>query len=73
MSDCGHRAFLVITRAVEGTSTSVARSRVELRCGLAEGHVGAHRDPGHGAEWEGDDTHHPTLLRHEDEDGEGTR
>jgi hypothetical protein len=30
MVDCGHRAVLVITRSVEGTTTNVARERVDL-------------------------------------------
>lgn len=68
MSVCDHRASLVITRAVEGTSTSVARSRTELRCELPEGHAGPHRSAARNAEWEGGPDHHPTLLRHEDED-----
>lgn len=68
MSDCDHRAILVITRTVQGTSTSVARSRIELHCRLPTGHAGLHQDPSHRAEWEGGPGHHPTLLRHEDED-----
>jgi hypothetical protein len=70
MSDCVHRAVLVITRTVEGTTTSVARARVELRCGLPAGHGGHHRDRDHGESWE-DKPGQPqtTLLRHEDESG----
>lgn len=71
---CGHKAVLVITRTVEGTSTSVARKRVELSCGLPENHPGKHRDEVHGEEWEKKrggtgtrDSDRPTILRHEDE------
>ena len=65
---CGHRAILVITRAVDGTTTSVVRRRVELACGLPAGHGGAHRDAEHGEEWEGRPSDRPTVLRHEDDE-----
>jgi hypothetical protein len=68
MQACGQRAILVITRTVEGTSTSVARSRVELSCRLSEGHDGSHQDSEHGESWEGKPDHVLTLLRHEDEE-----
>jgi hypothetical protein len=65
---------LVVTRTVEGTSTSVARRRVELSCTLPESHPGNHRDEVHGEEWEkkrsggaARDSERPTILRHEDE------
>lgn len=67
MSECGHRAVLVITRSVEGTSTNVARRRAELFCRLPAGHAGAHRDPSENAEWEGGADKRPTILRNEDE------
>jgi hypothetical protein len=71
MQACGHRAVLVVTQTVEGTSTSVARRRVELRCSLPASHSGLHRDETQGEEWEGRPGHLPTLLRHEDEEREG--
>jgi hypothetical protein len=61
---CKHRAILIVTRAVEGTSTSVAEQRVELSCGEAEGHDGPHHDREHGERW--DDRGQPLthVLRH---------
>lgn len=67
MSECGHHAALVVTRTVEGTSTSVARRRAELTCRLPAGHAGAHRDASEGVDWEGAPGQHPTILRNEDE------
>jgi hypothetical protein len=66
--ECGHRAVLVITSKVEGTSTTVARRRVELTCRLAAGHAGAHHDPEHDEDWDGLAGHRTTLLRDEDEE-----
>ena len=68
MSACGHRAILVITRAVEGTTTSVVRRRVELTCSLPTGHAGSHRDAEHGEDWAGRPSDRPTVLRHEDDE-----
>lgn len=67
MSSCGHLAYLVITRSVEGTSTSVARARIELRCDKHEGHEGNHSNAEHGEEWRGKVGERTTILRHEDE------
>jgi hypothetical protein len=69
MQRCGQRAILVITRVVQGTSTSIARRRIELTCGLASGHQGEHRDPVQEETWEAKPGQTPTLLRHEDDDG----
>lgn len=71
MSACGHRAILVITRAVEGTTTSVVRRRIELTCALPKGHTEAHRDLENGEEWEGRPSDRPTVLRHEDDEPAG--
>lgn len=68
MAACDARAVLVVTRAVVGTSTSVARERIDLECGLVLGHPGKHRDGRHAQEWESRSSQRPTLLRHEDED-----
>jgi len=67
--ECGHRAVLVITSQVEGTSTSVARRKVDLACGLPKGHAGAHHDAQHDEDWEGAPGTRPTVLRDEDEEG----
>jgi hypothetical protein len=69
MQRCGQRAVLVVTRIVQGTSTSIARRRIELSCGLAEGHPGEHRDPVQEETWDAKPGQTPTLLRHEDDDG----
>jgi hypothetical protein len=68
MQPCGGRAILVVTRVVEGTSTSIARRRVELSCGLESGHAGEHHDQQHGEKWSDRSSQVPTLLRHEEED-----
>jgi hypothetical protein len=65
---CGHRAILVVTRTVEGTSTTVARRRIELSCGLTTGHTGPHRDLAHPEEWLTRASTRPTLLRHEEDE-----
>jgi hypothetical protein len=66
--DCEQRAVLVITSSVDGTSTSVARQRIELVCGLPKGHSGAHHDARHDEDWESPAGTRPTLLRDEDEE-----
>jgi hypothetical protein len=68
MKPCGRRAVLVVTRVVEGTSTSVARRRVELACQLETGHAGEHHDTQHGEKWADRASQIPTLLRHEEDD-----
>ena len=68
MSVCGSRAHLIVTLTPEGTTTNIVRRRMELHCGLGEGHAGPHRDEQNGEEWEGGIGRPPTLLRHEDED-----
>ncbi len=68
MPECGSRAHLIVTLTPEGTTTNIVRRRVELTCGLAQGHAGPHRDTKDGEEWEGNTLRPPTLLRHEDED-----
>jgi hypothetical protein len=66
MSNCKHRAILIVTRAVEGTSTSVAQERIQLECSDVEGHQGSHHDSKHGERW--DDRGQPLthVLRHQD-------
>jgi hypothetical protein len=62
----------MITTSPEGTTTTVVRRRVELRCELKEGHTGRHRDRTNDEEWEtaaaASGSRPPTLLRQEDED-----
>ena len=67
MTECGERAVTIITGSVQGTSTHVARRRIELRCRLAQGHAGAHHDAEQGERWEGALGQTATLLRHEPE------
>ncbi|HWZ88915.1 MAG TPA: hypothetical protein VNW92_08695 [Polyangiaceae bacterium] len=64
---CDSRAVLIVTRQMEGTSTNVARQRVELHCSLEAGHPGPHRDTVHEQEWEMVQDR-PTLLLRDEED-----
>ena len=48
---CKHRAVLIITREVKGTSSNLASGRTELVCGEAEGHEGPHHDAAHDERW----------------------
>jgi hypothetical protein len=63
---CKHRAVLIVTRAVEGTSTSVAQERIQLECSEDEGHVGSHRDHTHGESWEDRGQPLTHVLRHQE-------
>ncbi len=64
---CKHRAILIVTGPIEGTSTSVARTRIELSCSEPEGHGGMHHDEKHGERWEDRGPELTHLLRHQDE------
>ena len=66
--DCGEVAVLSSTTSVAGTSTPVARERVELRCGLSAGHQGLHRDAEAGEEWAATPGQRPTILRDENDE-----
>ena len=68
MKVCGQRAVLVVTRVVAGTSTSIARRRVELVCGLPTHHEGEHADSEQGERWRAAPGQTPTLLRHEEDE-----
>jgi hypothetical protein len=68
MAQCGHRAVLIVTITPDGTTTNIARRRVDLRCGLAMDHEGAHVDAVAGETWEGPTGRTSTVLRHEDDD-----
>jgi len=63
---CSHRASLIITREVDGTSTSIARDRRPLVCCLPDGHVGEHRDEKSGETWNHDGKELTHILRHEE-------
>lgn len=63
MSECGHRAVLIITATVEGTTTNVALDRIELVCREPLGHEGDHRDAERGERWQGPPDRITTLLR----------
>jgi hypothetical protein len=64
---CKHRAIIILTRDVKGTSSNLAAGRTELACSKPEGHEGPHEDESKGETWEdrGDLTTH--ILRHEGE------
>ena len=67
MTPCAHKAALVITRTADGTSTRVARKRVELVCQLPSGHEERHHDTRHGEHWSLEALDPVMILRHEDE------
>jgi len=67
MTECGSKAVLIVTAALEGTATNVARRRVELTCRLPQGHAGEHRDSEENESWLAAPGEVPMILRHEDE------
>jgi Fe-S-cluster containining protein len=73
MTFCGHHAVLLVTQDVADTSTSVARERIELRCGLEQGHSGPHHDSARDETWQGEQGRRATLLRHVTETNASTR
>ncbi len=64
MNPCATEAVLLITTSLAGTSTNVARERVPLKCSLAAGHEGPHRDEGKKESWE---PGRQTVIRNDDE------
>ena len=68
VADCPYRASLIVTASVTGTSSNIAKRRVELVCRLAKGHRGLHEDPSHGEKWEDDGHVRTTILRHESDE-----
>jgi hypothetical protein len=64
---CDARAVLLVTRQMEGTATNVARQRIELRCSLAVGHEGPHRDQSQAQEWRVVEGRPSLVLRDESE------
>ena len=67
MMECGQKAILIVTTTPAGTATNVARTRIELTCGLSQGHPGAHRDQANGEDWIAAPGEVHMVLRHEDE------
>lgn len=65
---CRHRAVLIVTREVQGTSTTIARERKNLSCGLEKDHVGPHQDAQYEEEWQDDEKQLTHILRHESDD-----
>ena len=49
---CLHRAIVLVTGDVPGTSSSIAKERFEICCDLDEAHEGPHRNEEHNENWE---------------------
>jgi hypothetical protein len=66
---CRHRAVIIFTKEVKGTSSNLASGRVELNCGGDEGHEGQHHDTERDEKWDdrGDSLTH-ILRQAPDED-----
>lgn len=64
---CPHRAVLIVTRTVEGTSTSVARERKNLSCAMEVNHPGTHRDLQYEEDWNDEGNPLTHILRHEED------
>ncbi|HXS18137.1 MAG TPA: hypothetical protein VN764_13160 [Polyangiaceae bacterium] len=64
---CPHRAVLIVTTTVDGTSTSIARDRKTLNCSLPPLHDGPHHDSEFNESWvdTGSDVTH--ILRHDED------
>jgi len=64
---CEHRAIVIVTRDVKGTSSNLASSRTEIACTKPAGHEGLHEDSASGNSWKdrGDTLTH--ILKSEDE------
>jgi mannose-6-phosphate isomerase-like protein (cupin superfamily) len=65
---CDARAVLLVTRQIEGTSTNVARQRIELYCSLLPDHAGPHRDEAQRQEWVVVKGRASMVVRDEDEE-----
>ena len=66
---CPYRAIYLVTREMQGTSSNVAKERVELSCDQPEGHEGPHRNTRRGLTWDDNGKSVTTIVRHEDEIG----
>ena len=60
---CKHRAVVIFTKEVRGTSSNLASKRLELSCGEPEGHEGQHLDAKHDERWEDRGSELTHLLR----------
>ncbi len=49
---CPHRAIIIVTGDVPGTSSSIAKERFEVSCDLEDAHGGPHRNEEHSEHWE---------------------
>lgn len=49
---CPHRAIILVTGDVPGTSSSIAKERFEMDCDLEEAHDGPHCNEKHNERWE---------------------
>lgn len=65
---CRHRAVVIVTREVQGTSTNVALERRNLSCCLERGHEGSHWDSQFEEAWEDKGPQLTHILRHQSED-----
>jgi hypothetical protein len=65
---CKHRAVIIFTKEIRGTSSNLAAKRLELQCKKPEGHEGPHHDPDHGEDWEDRGGEYTHLLRTEADD-----
>lgn len=63
---CPHRAVLIVTRSVDGTSTAIARERKNLSCCLTSPHHGSHHDAQYDEDWDDEGSEFTHILRHED-------
>ena len=63
---CSHRAVLIVTREVAGTSTNVARERKNLTCGKEAGHQGRHEDAQYEESWDDEGKQLTHILVHEE-------
>jgi hypothetical protein len=63
--ECKARAVLIVTRSVDGTTTNVARRRVELTCSKPAEHSGPHFDVVEKQGWEAEAGKVVTVLKHE--------
>jgi len=69
---CDARAVLLVTRQIEGTSTHVARQRIELHWSLGADHEGPAREQRHAQEWVVVKGRPSMVVLDEDEDGRRT-
>ena len=65
---CKHTALLIITKDVQGTSSSVAKERFKLSCAKPEGHDGPHHDPNHDHTWTDKGKEQSYVVIHESEE-----